>query len=106
MKLHGLSPAILSEVFKVNETMPYDLRICNELHTRNPKSVRYRTETICSLIPQICSLIPQNIKDSSSFQCFKKTSENGNPTAYVVYSKHFTTFWFYIAQQQSSLLSF
>ena len=24
--LHGLSPAILSEIFKVNETMSYDLR--------------------------------------------------------------------------------
>ena len=30
--LHGLSPAILSEVFKVNETVPYDLRMRNELY--------------------------------------------------------------------------
>ena len=30
--LHGLSPAILSEVFKFNETIPYDLRMCNELY--------------------------------------------------------------------------
>ena len=28
--LHGLSPTILDEVFKVNETRPYDLRI--EIH--------------------------------------------------------------------------
>ena len=27
--LHGLSPAILSEVFKVSETVPYDLRMRN-----------------------------------------------------------------------------
>ena len=29
--LHGLSPAILSDVFKVNKTAPYDLRMRNEL---------------------------------------------------------------------------
>ena len=30
--LHGLSPATLNEVFKVNETVPYDLRMRNELY--------------------------------------------------------------------------
>ena len=37
--LHGLSPAILSEVFKVNKTIPYDLRMRNELYARNRKTV-------------------------------------------------------------------
>ena len=55
--LHGLSPAILSEVFKVNETIPYDLRMRNELYARNPKIVRYGTETTSFLSPKICSLI-------------------------------------------------
>ena len=40
------SPAILSEVVKVNETIPYDLRMRNKLYARNPKTVRYGTETI------------------------------------------------------------
>ena len=69
---HGQSPAILSEVFKVNETIPYDLRISNKLYSRNPKKVRYGAETISSLSPKIWSLIPQNIKDSSSLRCFNK----------------------------------
>ena len=43
--LYGLSPAILSEDFKVNKTIPYDLRIGNELYARNPKIVMYGTET-------------------------------------------------------------
>ena len=30
--LHGLSPALLSEVFKVNETLPCDLKMRNELY--------------------------------------------------------------------------
>ena len=91
--LHGLSPAILNEVFKVNETIPYDLRMRNELYARNPKTVRYGTETISFLSPKIWSLIPQNIKDSGFLPCFKKKKkkkklENGNPTARVVYAKH------------------
>ena len=73
--LHGLSPAILSEVFKVNETIPYDLRMCNELHARNPKTVRYGTETISFLSPKIWSLIPQNIIDSGSLPCLKKNQK-------------------------------
>ena len=49
--LHGLSicclsPTILGEAFKVNETILYNLRIRNELYPRNPKRVRYGTKTI------------------------------------------------------------
>ena len=77
--LHGLSPAILNEVFKVNETIPYDLRMRNELYARNPKTVRYGTETISFLSPKIWSLIPQNIKDSGSLSCFKKNIRKWKP---------------------------
>ena len=48
--LHGLSPAILSEVFKVNETIPYDL-MRNELYAKNPKIVICGTETTFFLSP-------------------------------------------------------
>ena len=57
--LHDLSPAKLSEVFKVNDTMPYDLRMLNELYARNPKAVRYGAETIFFLSPKIWTLISQ-----------------------------------------------
>ena len=87
--LHGLSPAILNEVFKVNETIPYDLRMRNELYARNPKAVRYGTQTISFLSTKIWSLVPQNIKDWLLTMFQKKTLENGNPTAHVVYAKHF-----------------
>ena len=70
--LHGLSLAMLSEVFKVNETTPHDLRMRNELYAKNPNTVRYGTETISFLSPKIWSLVPQNIKDSGSLSCFKK----------------------------------
>ena len=87
--LHGLSPAILSEVFKVSKTIPYDLRMRNKLYARNPKAVRYCTETISFLSPKIWYLIPRNIKDWLLTMFKKKKIENGNPTAHVVYAKHF-----------------
>ena len=75
--LHDLFPAILSEGFKVNEIIPYDLRMRNELYARNPKTVIYVTETTF-LSPKICALILQNIChkniiDFSSLPCFKKS---------------------------------
>ena len=73
--LHGLFPAILSEVFQVNEIIPHDLRMRNELYARNLKTVIYGTETTFLLSPKICALMPQNIChkniiDSSSLPCF------------------------------------
>ena len=69
--LNDLSPAILSEVFKVSKTIPYDLRMRNELYARNSKTLRYGTETISFLSPKIWSLIPQNIWLLTMFE--KKT---------------------------------
>ena len=63
---------MLSEVFKVNETIPYDLRIQSRLYARDPTKLRYGTETISFLSPKIWSLIPQNVKDSDTVPCFKK----------------------------------
>ena len=42
--LHGLSPRILGEVFKVNETISYGLRMGNKLYARNLKTVKFGTE--------------------------------------------------------------
>ena len=77
----------LQQVFKVNEIIPLDLRIRNELYARNPKTVRYGTEAISFLSPKIWSLIPQNIKDSRSLPYLKKNIRKWKP--YVIYTKHF-----------------
>ena len=103
--LHGISPAILSEVFKAKETIPYDLRMRNELYARIPKKVRYDTKTISFLSPKIWSLIPQYIKDSSFLPCFKKNIRKWKPSMSLM-QNIFAACWFYIAQQQSSLLKF
>ena len=90
---------MLSEVFKVNETKPNDLRIRNELYATNPKTVRYGTETVSFLSPKIWSLVPQNIKDSGSLPCFKKNHKKMETQLPMSFTQNiFATCWFYIAQ--------
>ena len=38
--IHGFSPAIMGEVFKINRTLPYNLRTQNDLFSRVPKTVK------------------------------------------------------------------
>ena len=67
--LRRLSPTILGEVLKINEKIPYLLRMRNELYARNPKAVGYSTEVLF-LSPKIWALRPNGIKESNSFSCF------------------------------------
>ena len=41
------------------------------------------------LSPKVWVFMTQNIKDSSSLRVLKRALENGNPTARVIYAKHF-----------------
>ena len=41
--LYNLFPCIINNIFKVNQTVPYDFRKRNVLRSRNPNSVRYGT---------------------------------------------------------------
>ena len=38
----------MNNIFKVNQTVPYDLRKRNVLQSRNPSSVRYRDHVLHS----------------------------------------------------------
>ena len=43
---HDLSPAIsMGDIIKLNDPPTYNLRTRQELYSRNPKTVRYGTET-------------------------------------------------------------
>ena len=69
--LNGLSPSFLNNVFHKNISNSYDLRNHKELYSRNPKTVRYGTETVSYIAPKICSKVPGTIKMSSSLESFK-----------------------------------
>ena len=68
---HSLSPSIMKNVFHLNTNIPYNLRSRSELYSRNPKTVKYGTETISYLAPKIWSLVPNAIKSSKSLDVFK-----------------------------------
>ena len=77
--LHNLSPCIMNNIFKVNQTVPYDLRKRNVLQSRNPSSVRYGTETISYIAPKIWSLVPETIKNCDSLKSFKQKIRKWKP---------------------------
>ena len=68
---HGLSPSILKSIFQVNTNSAYSLRLRNDLYCRNPKTVKYGTETVSYLAQKIRSLVPDMIKSSKTLGIFK-----------------------------------
>ena len=76
---HGLSPSIMKNVFHFNTNIPYNLRSRSELYSRNPKTVKYGTETISYLAPKIWSLVPNAIKSSKSLDVFKSKIRQWEP---------------------------
>ena len=66
--LHGLFPAIVGHIIKLNKPPAYNLRTCQELYSRNPKTVRYGTETISFLAPNIWAIVSHNYTSFSSFK--------------------------------------
>ena len=69
----------MNNIFKVNQTVPYDLRNRNFLQSRNPSSVRYGTETISYIAPKLCLLVPETIKNCDSLKSFKQKIRKWKP---------------------------
>ena len=67
----GLSPQIMTEVFQIKSPAPYYLRDKNELYSRNPKTVKYGTESVSFMAPKIWSKVPQEMKNYQSVYFFK-----------------------------------
>ena len=61
----------MNDIFKVNQTVPYDLRKRNILQSRNPSSVKYGTKTISYIAPKIWSLVPETMNNCDSLKSFK-----------------------------------
>ena len=89
--LNGLFSSFLNNVFHKNISDSYDLRNHKELFSRNPKTVRYGTETISYMTPKIWSKVPKTIKMSSSLQLLKQKYANGNQNAIAVLVQHIYT---------------
>ena len=70
--LPNASPCAMNNIFKVNQTVPYNLRKRNAVHSRNPSSLRYGTETISYIAPKIWTLVPETTKNCDSLKSFKQ----------------------------------
>ena len=55
--LNGYSPEIMNSLFHLKENNRYSLRNVYELYSHNPKIVKYGTETISYLAPEIWSTV-------------------------------------------------
>ena len=63
--------------FKTN--IPYNLRSHSKLYSRNPKTVKYGTETVSYLAPEIWSLVANAVKSSKSIDVFNSKIRQGEP---------------------------
>ena len=76
---HSVLASIMKNVFHSNTNIPYNLSSRSELYSRNPKTVKYETETIFYLAPKIWSLLPNVIKSSKSLDVFKSKIRQWEP---------------------------
>ena len=77
--IHGLSPAIMGKVFKINRTLQYNLRTHNNFPSRVPKTVKYGTEKNSFLAPKVRALVPGKINECSCLEAFKSKIRRWKP---------------------------
>ena len=75
----GLSPEIMNSVFNLKENNRCSLRNVYELYSRNPRTVKYGTETISYFAPKVWSIVTQPIKESTSIHSFKTKIRKWKP---------------------------
>ena len=69
----------MKNIFQVNTNNPYSLRSRNDFYCRNPKIVKYGTETISYLAPKIWPLVPEVIKSSKTLDILKNKIRKWKP---------------------------
>ena len=69
----------MSNIFKRNQTIPYELRNCNTFRSRRVIFVKYDTEAMLYLAPIIWSIAPEIIKNSKSLELFKLKIRKWSP---------------------------
>ena len=66
----------MGEIFKINRTLPYNLRTQNDFSSRVPKTVKYGTETISFLAAKIWT---EKMKEYSCLEAFKSKIRKWKP---------------------------
>ena len=61
--IHGLSSAVMAEVFRLNGALPCSIRTDDEFFVRFRKKVKYGRETIYFVTPEVWALVSEKMKD-------------------------------------------
>ena len=69
----------MKNVFHLSTNIPYKLRSRSELYCRNPRTVKYGTESMSHLAPKIWSLAPEAINSIKLLDAFKSKIRQGEP---------------------------
>ena len=69
----------MKNIFHLSTNIPYNLRSCTELYCRNPKTVKYGTESMSHLAPKIWSLVPKTINSINLLDTFKSKIRQWEP---------------------------
>ena len=83
--LNGLSPSFLNKVFRKNISNSHNLRNHKERYSRNPKTIRYGTETVSYMAPKILRKVSETVKMSSSLESLSQKYANGNQNVFAPY---------------------
>ena len=69
---NGLSPPLMSNMFKLKAENSYNLRQVSEFSRPMVKSVYHGTESISYLGPKIWDILPEKLKNIDNLEHFKK----------------------------------
>ena len=69
--LNGLSPDIMSDIFKLRENT-YNLRNFHIFESQNPRTKKFGLDSIAYRASQLWKNIPEEIRNSTSLPMFKK----------------------------------
>ena len=73
-----MAPEILNDIFQ-NRTSSYNLRNNSSFSIRQVHSVYHGTESLSFLGPKIWELVPEDIKQSESYEIFKRKIKSWIP---------------------------
>ena len=76
---NGLSPPLMSNMFKLKAENSYNLRQVSEFSRPMVKSVYHGTESISYLGPKIWDILPEKLKNIDNLEHFKKEIKTWKP---------------------------
>ena len=76
---NGLSPPLMSNMFKLKAENFYNLRQVSEFSRPMVKSGYHGTESISHLGPKIWDILPENLKSIDNLEHFKKEIKSWKP---------------------------